>query len=150
MLLYFGSCLFKVKEKTQDKDMPISLPITAIFALIFTVLIFALASQVVYWRKKLRVGYGSAGKEPLQQAMSAHSNAIENLPLAIILFLMLELQGVSELILIITGSVLVFARLIHAYGLSNSVYVSFGRTYGTMITWLIMVFMAVLNVFYAF
>ena len=130
--------------------MPFSLPVTAIFSLIFTVLILALSYQVVYWRRKLRVGYGSAGKQQLQQAISAHSNAIENLPLAMILFLMLELQGVTGLILMITGSLLVFSRLIHAYGLSNSIYVSFGRTYGTMITWFVMVFMAVLNVIYAF
>jgi len=130
--------------------MPVTLPITATITLIFTFLILGLAYQVVYWRKKLRVGYGTDGKEQLRQAMGAHSNAIENLPLAIILFAMLELQGFSNLILIITGSALVIARLIHAHGLSNSAYISFGRTYGTMITWLILGMMAVINVVIAF
>lgn len=131
-------------------DMPISLPITATLTLIFTFLILGLAYQVVYWRKKLRVGYGTDGKEQLRQAMGAHANAVENLPLAIILFAMLELQGFSEFILIITGVILVTARLIHAHGLSNSAYISFGRTYGTMITWLILGIMAFINVMTAF
>ena len=126
--------------------MALSIPVTSIFALCFTLLIIFLAIQVVRNRRKYKIGYGDAENKDLCKAISAHSNAVENIPLALLLLLMLEVNQLSSTLLIAFGSALLLARIIHAFGLLKTVYVSFGRTYGTMLTWLIMIVMAALNV----
>jgi len=105
--------------------------------------------RVVIFRKKFRVGYGDSEKEPLKMAISAHSNAVENIPLALVMMLLLELNSANSALLITFGGVLLFARIIHAKGLSQSVGVSFGRTYGTMISWISVIAMAVFNLYYS-
>lgn len=127
-------------------NMTLSIPITSIFALCFTLLIIYLAIQVVKNRRKHKVGYGDAGNKELCKAIAAHSNAVENIPLALLLFLMLEVNQLDQILLIVLGSALLLARLIQAFGLTKSMTISFGRTYGTMLTWLLMILMGALNV----
>ena len=126
------------------------LPVTAVFACILTLLILMLAYRVVVYRRRYRVGYGEGKKDHLKQAISAHSNAIENIPLAILLMALLEYAEVPFILLVIVACLFVLARFIHAYGLSHSIGVSFGRTYGTMLSWFLLGFMAILNVIYSF
>ena len=130
--------------------MPMSIAVTAAFTLLFSILIIYLSFQVVLARKKYKVGYGDGKQDALRMAIGAHSNAVENIPLALFLMLMLELNNVSRELLILFGFILLIARLIHAFGLSHSIGVSFGRTYGTMITWIMIILMAILNVVLAF
>jgi len=130
--------------------MNISLPITAVFTFIFALFIFYLMLRVVNMRKKYKVGYGSSKQEPLKMAISAHSNAIENIPLALFLMMLLEIGQANQILLIVLGSIFLMARLVHAIGLSKSVGVSFGRTYGTIISWFVVIMMAALNMYNAF
>jgi len=129
--------------------MKLSLPITAIFAFIFALLIFVLMSRVVSMRRKYKVGYGSSKQEPLKMAISAHSNAVENIPLALFLIMLLEIAQANQVLLIFLGSIFLLSRLIHAIGLSQSIGVSFGRTYGTIVSWLTVIIMAAVNVYYS-
>jgi len=126
------------------------LPVTAVFACILTLLILMLAYRVVIYRRRYRVGYGEGNKEHLKQAISAHSNAVENIPLAILLMALLEYIEVPVILLAILATLFVMARFVHAYGLSHSIGVSFGRTYGTMLSWFLIGLMAILNVIYSF
>lgn len=126
--------------------MLLSIPVTSVFTLCLTLLIIYLALQVVRNRKKYRIGYGDAENKDLCKAIAAHSNAVENIPLALLLLLMLEINQLNQTLLIAFGVALLLARIIHAFGLLKSITVSFGRTYGTMLTWLIMIAMAALNV----
>jgi len=126
------------------------LPVTAVFACILTILVLTLAYRVVVFRRKFRVGFGVGDKEALKQSISAHSNAVENIPLAIILMALLEYAGANQLLLIVIAIAFIVARLIHAYGLSHSTGVSFGRTYGTMLSWFLLTTMAMLNIIYSF
>jgi len=130
--------------------MSASLPVTSVVALLLSFLIIYLALRVVSYRRKYRIGYGDAGNKELSKAMSAHSNAIENIPLALVLLLLLELNNANQILLITLGCLLILARLIQAFGLLKSLGVSFGRTYGTMLTWLLMIVMAVVNVLVVF
>ena len=125
----------------------VSIPVTSAFALPLTFIIIFLAMQVVRFRKKHKVGFGSNKNEELSRAIGAHANAIENIPLALFLLLMLELNQLDQVYLIVFGGILVIARLIHAFGLTKSIGVSFGRTYGTLITWILMLTMSGLNLF---
>jgi uncharacterized membrane protein YecN with MAPEG domain len=57
-----------------------------------------------------------------------------------------ELNGGSALVLYIMGGLTVLSRIMHAFGLSKSAGISTGRFYGTALTWLIIVVLAVLNI----
>lgn len=119
--------------------------VTSVFALCFSILIFYLVLQVVRCRRKYKVGYGDGKHEALSMAISAHSNAVETIPLALILMLLLELNKVSSSLIIVLGLLLLVLRIIHVAGMMSSLGSSFGRTYGTLGSWIIIILMAVLN-----
>ena len=63
-----------------------------------------------------------------------HGNAIEYVPLALILMLIVELGGASRMLLHACGIALVAARIVHAYGLTRTAGASTGRVLGTTVT----------------
>ena len=67
--------------------------------------------------------------------MRAHGNFTEYVPLALILMGLIELNGGPPPLLHGLGAALVVGRLLHAWGLSGSVGVSFGRVAGSIATW---------------
>lgn len=79
-------------------------------------------------------------------AIRAHANALENIPLALLLLLMLELNHLNPILTNLLGSMLVVGRVLHAWGLSRFDGPSPGRFYGMILTWLSMLGMAVLNI----
>lgn len=121
-------------------------PITALYASLFGLLLIALSLRVVAQRRASNVGLGDQGVEPLSLAIRAQANLVEYVPMTLILLLLLELNGGREWVLHALGSALLVARLLHAWGLSHSQGVSFGRFYGTLVTWLVLVSAAVLNI----
>jgi uncharacterized membrane protein YecN with MAPEG domain len=115
--------------------------ITALYAALLGVLIVVLALRVVLGRRSSRVGIGDGGNHELIRRIRAHGNAIENVPLALLLLLVAELTGVDAAWLHACGIVLVLGRLLHASGLSRHAGTSFGRFAGTLMTWLAMLAM---------
>jgi len=136
-------------NETRNMNMEISLPVTAIFTFIFALFIFSLVYRVVTMRRKYKVGYGASKQDELKMAISAHSNAVENIPLGLFLLMLLEIHLANQVLLIILASVFLLARVIHAKGLNQSIGKSFGRTYGTIISWFVVIVMAALNVYYS-
>lgn len=61
------------------------LPITALYASLLAALVMVLAALVVAIRKGAKIGLGDAGNQALQVRIRAHANALENIPLALIL-----------------------------------------------------------------
>ncbi len=121
-----------------------SLPITSIYAALSTLLVIVLALRVVQSRQKHKVGLGDNGEANLQQRIRVHANAIENLPLALLLLLLLEMHGIPAPWLHGLGATLVVARVLHAWGFSRRKGTSFGRFFGTIVTWLVMLAMALI------
>lgn len=123
------------------------LTLTPLYGAFLTLLVIVLALRVVRFRRNEQVGFGhESGSRAMQCAIRAHANAIENIPLALILLLLLELNGLQTWMLHVFGGLIVFARMLHAWGLSNSTGVSFGRFYGTALTWITMLAMLLVNV----
>jgi uncharacterized protein len=112
------------------------LPITSIAAGLLGILVIVLALRIVKLRRSLKVGIGCAESLPLELAIRVHGNAIENIPLGLILLGLLELQGVTSWLVIVCASALVIGRLLHVIGLSKSQGKTFGRFFGTITTWL--------------
>jgi uncharacterized membrane protein YecN with MAPEG domain len=123
-------------------------PITSLYASLCAVLIIGLAFNVVAQRRGNKVGLGDKGKEPLTLAIRTHANAIEYVPIGLLLILILELNGARSAMLHGLGSALLIGRVLHAWGLSHSAGTSFGRYYGTLITWLVILGAAAINLIF--
>ncbi|MFK8010899.1 MAG: MAPEG family protein [Marinicellaceae bacterium] len=122
------------------------LQITGLFASILGILIILLAYKVVSFRRSNKVGIGDNGDKSGILAIRAHANAIEYIPMLVILMGIYEVNGGNVTVLYVIGALAVVARFMHAFGLSKSAGVSTGRFYGTALTWLITVVLSVLNI----
>ena len=116
--------------------------ITLLYAGLCTILVVILAIRVAYWRFKHKIGIGDGGDRELLKRVRAHGNAIENMPLALILLGGMELNGYSNNLIHGFGSILLVSRAAHAWGLSHSSGTSRGRFMGSLFTWLLMLAMA--------
>ena len=124
--------------------------ITAAYAGILALLFLVLCFQVIKLRRQFSVGIGDGGHEPLNCMIRAQANFNEYVPLSILLLMLLELNGATAVVIHILGSTLVVARALHAWGLSHSPGRSFGRFYGTLATWMVLLAGAVLNLYVGF
>lgn len=113
--------------------------IASIYVASSALLVLVLAIRVILLRRRKRIGLGDGGDSELGCAIRAHANALENLPLALLLLVLLELAGASSLAIHAYGGTLLFARLWHCVGLSGSAGTSAGRLYGTALTWLVII-----------
>ena len=118
--------------------------ITGIYVALATLLVLILAVRVSMGRRAARVHIGDGGQSGLLLRIRAHGNAVEYLPLGLLLLLMLELNQTQPLWLHVFGCVLLIGRIAHAIGLSMSSKESVGRFLGTALTWSVMLVMAVL------
>ena len=118
--------------------------ITGLYAALGALLIVVLSLRVVWLRNTRKVGLGHGGDETLGRAIRVHANAIEYLPLALLLLLILELDQTRTWLLHLFGIVLIIGRVLHAAGLSSSAGRSFGRETGIVLTLLVIIAMALL------
>lgn len=110
--------------------------VTALYAGLSGLLLLALAARVVARRRGARIGIGTGDDRELERRVRAHGNAVEYLPLGLVLLLVAELAGLGAAWLHAAGVTLVASRVAHAFGLSRSVGTSPGRFVGTLGTWL--------------
>ena len=85
-----------------------------------------------------------AARKASPRAIRAHANAVEYLPIALLLLLILELDQTRAWLLNLFGIVLIVGRILHAIGLSSTAGTSFGRFAGTALTMLVIILMALL------
>ena len=116
--------------------------ITMLYAGLCTILVVLLALRVVHFRFRNKIGLGDGGDPTLQRRVRVHANAVENLPLALLLLGGMELNGYSPALVHGFGATLFVSRVAHAWGLSHSSGTSKGRFLGTLFTWLLMLAMA--------
>ncbi len=117
--------------------------ITLLYAALCTLLVLSLAGRVMAFRLKHKVGIGDGGVPELQKRIRVHANAVEYLPLALLLLGGMELNGYPDWVIHMFGATLLLSRLLHAWGLSRFHGVSIGRLWGTALTLLLMIAMAV-------
>ena len=108
-------------------------------------LVVFLAVHVVKFRRSEKVGVG-LGSEAMQRAIRAHANALENIPIGLLLLLMLELNHLNPWLLNILGLAFFVSRALHAWGMTHKSGPSFGRIWGTLICWICILVMAILNI----
>ena len=94
-----------------------AVPITALYAGLTTLILFWLSFGAGSLRGKLRVSLGDGGNVELQEKIRRHGNAIEYVPMAIVLLGIAELNGAGATFLHVLGIMLVVARIAHPLGL---------------------------------
>jgi uncharacterized protein len=117
--------------------------ITGFYAALGALLVLGLVYGVVERRRALRIGLGDGGDEAMARRIRAHGNAIETLPLGLLLLLLLELGGTSPWLLHLFGALLLLGRGLHAWGIWRRSGVSFGRFWGMGLTLLATAGMAI-------
>ena len=111
-------------------------PITSLYAALCGLLILDLSIIVVRFRLKKGVTLGDGGDEAGQRAIRAHANAVEYIPLALILMGLLEADHASAWALYLYGTVLFLGRLSHAWGLLSPLKPTNNfRKLGIIATW---------------
>ncbi|MCB1552385.1 MAG: MAPEG family protein [Xanthomonadales bacterium] len=89
---------------------------------------------VVDQRRALQIGLGDGGSELLLRRMRMHANAMENLPLQLVLLVLLEASGGPAFAVHAGGIAIVAGRLLHMQGMHRRSGRSFGRFYGTLLS----------------
>ena len=123
--------------------MPI---VTLLIAGLHGLLLLVLASRIVAVRRGRRIGLGDGGDPALLRRIRAHANFVEYVPFALVLLGLLELGGFDRRGVAVLGGVLLVARVLHAIGLSRSGGVSFGRFWGTLLTWCVILAASILAI----
>lgn len=117
-----------------------------IYASICAFWICWLALCVVKARRESKVRYGDGGVETLMIAKSAHANATETIPIALILLFGLELNDGAAWLVHLFGITLCLGRIIHGKAmLANQLK---GRVVGMQITVFTIVALTVSNLIY--
>lgn len=118
--------------------------ITGLYTALAALLVLVLSMRVVLRRVSAHVTLGDGDDKELKKRIRAQANAIEYLPLALLLLLCLEWNQTQPVILHACGIVLIVARFVHGFGLSRTGGLSPERMIGTSATWLVMLAMALL------
>jgi uncharacterized membrane protein YecN with MAPEG domain len=116
--------------------------ITLLYAGLCALLVLFLATRVAVWRYSHRIGLGDGGDRELLKRVRAHGNAVEYLPLSLILLGGMELNGYSPRLIHGFGIALLLSRVAHAWGVSREAGASPGRLGGIVVTWGVMLAMA--------
>lgn len=120
--------------------------ISVIYAVIATALIIFLSFEVIKTRRRLQISVGDGNNEDLQTVQGAQSNAIEYLPIALLLLFYLEYNGASIWLIHLAGITLMTGRIIHARGLltKNLKW----RVLGMQVTIYLLIGLCLLNIAY--
>ena len=94
---------------SNPSDISISLALAAVFGLLHV--IFTL--RVGKYRFKSKISLGDGGDRELRNRVRAHGNFIENVPIALLLIFLNDLDGAEDSTLIVMGSILLASRLTH-------------------------------------
>jgi uncharacterized protein len=123
--------------------MPVT--ITAFYAGILAFVIVALGMNVTLHRLKRRVMLGDGDDPLLRRVIRMHGNSIENVPIAIVLMGLYELDGGRRLALHIAGIALIVGRMLYVGRLWVNENPSPIRATGVTLTWLAIAGLAILN-----
>ena len=115
-----------------------SIWITAIYAGTLALIAVVLANFVLF----VRLRGNTRPQWQHEAALRVQANFVENVPLAVVLLLIAELQGLPALFLHGCGITLVILRLLHAYGLGAFEGANYPRLIGAQGTFLLVAILA--------
>lgn len=121
--------------------------ITGFYAALMGFFIIYLGRRVAYCRRDNQLGIGGESNRELSILIRAHGNAVENIPITLLLMVMAELNGLGGWLLHLYGIALVASRIAHAYGFIESKGRAHkGRIFGIVVNWLVIAALGVHNI----
>jgi uncharacterized membrane protein YecN with MAPEG domain len=120
------------------------MPITAFYASLLAFLFLLLSVRVITQRREARVEIGHGESRELLRRARVHANFAEYVPLALLLMALAESLKAPAIFVHGLGLVLVAARYLHAYGLSQSPHNLKLRALGITLTLLVIGFGALI------
>ena len=115
--------------------MPHPLAATALWAGLLALIYVPMGMRIAPLRRRHRVSLQDGGHPELATAMRAHGNFAENVPLALVLMALLELNGLPAWAIHALGATLTAGRLLHWRGLHPS-RATPARMIGMVLTWM--------------
>ena len=121
--------------------------ITAFFSTILALIFYNLSINVISLRRKYKVSLGSSKKhKDLEQAIRAHGNLSEFLPIGLILLACLEVNHLPKIVVFMCGLFFLIGRYLHATSFLKEEINSSNRVLGMKITHWSIILMAILNI----
>ena len=123
--------------------------IVPIYAALFAVMLVFLSISVANTRREMQVTIGDGGNKILLRRIRVQGNFTEYVPMALILFTFIEMQGWPRWLVHGLCLVLLAARLVHAYGVGREPEIIPIRATGMATTALLLITAAGLLLFSA-
>ena len=120
--------------------------IAAGYGLALAMMFIALTIRVVKGRYRAQVSLGDGGYERLQRDNRAHGNFAEQVPLALLLIALAEINGAPAWAIHVLGIALLLARLSHAYAIIQGLGALNFRKLGMLGTFLVLIVAGILGV----
>lgn len=118
----------------------------AIYVGINILLLIYLSSRVVFMRQSARVSVGHGGNTELELRTRTHGNASEYIPAMLVGLVTAAYMGIPTLWIHILGASFTFGRILHAVGLSRTLFPA--RVTGMLLTWIAMILIAVMLIYH--
>jgi uncharacterized membrane protein YecN with MAPEG domain len=123
---------------------PVLPVVSSLYAVLLALIGVVLTVRVILGRVRTGVQAGDGGDAALGQAIRAHANFTEQVPIALLVLVLVDLAGASGVVVHALGAALVVARLVSAWGLSRSLGATPPRQAGAGLTALVIVASALL------
>ncbi len=94
-------------------------PITALWAALLTIVLVALGFHVGAARSRAGISILHGDDMRLATAIRRHQNFLENVPIALLLMALIELNGGPSMLLNALGALLLLSRIAHPFGLHH-------------------------------
>ncbi|MBD8161289.1 MAPEG family protein [Erwinia persicina] len=120
--------------------------VSALYVVLGSLFILKFLLDVVRLRRQYRVSIGDGGVSDLQLAIRIHGNAVENIPIAMFLLVMMEMNGADIWMLHLLGLFFFFGRMMHAWGLRSRTVL--WRRNGMILTLLSLAGMVLVNLLF--
>lgn len=120
--------------------------VSALYVIFGAMLLIKLSFDVVKLRTQYRVAYGDGGFYELQTAIRIHGNAVEYIPIGLLLLIIMEMNGTPNWTLHACGLMLMTGRVLHSLGLRQREFN--WRRAGMSATYAALVLMVLLNIWY--
>lgn len=120
--------------------------VCALYAVITALLLIKFSFDVARLRTQYRIPYGDGGFSELQSAIRIHANAVEYIPIGLLLLLLMEMNGAQAWMIHVCGILLLVGRLMHYYGYHHRLMR--WRRSGMSATWISLVLMVLANLWY--
>ena len=112
--------------------------ITILYAGVLGIMAVIVGAMAGIYRGQSGISIGDGGDPELLRRMRRHANFIENVPLALVLIALLEMQGITSTAIHSLGAALVLGRILHAIGIGENVR-NLARGFGAGLSSLVMI-----------